>query len=77
MAKKKLPIVGGLYLFTWPKKKPTMRAIGRVRIVDSKPDVTDVHIDMGEKGMHKIILDQANFEVAHPDEPMGIQMKMK
>jgi len=76
--KPKLPVVGGLYVFYWPKRKPSMRACGRVLSVkkaEDGGDFNDVEIDMGEKGTHRIILDQARFEVAHPDEMLGIFMK--
>jgi len=72
MAKERLPIVGGLYCFYWPKRKPTMRAVGRVTEVNVGEEYTDVTIAMEGKPPHKIILDQARFEVAHPDELHGV-----
>lgn len=78
MAKEKRPIVGGLYCFYWPKRKPTMRAVGRVIKVNEAEEGGDfnyVEIEMNGEVTHKIIIDQARFEIAHPDELHGVFLK--
>lgn len=78
MAKQKAPTVGGLYVFTWPRKNPAMRAVGRVTKVDNRDEYTDITVDIGDgKPPHKIILEQSTFEIAHPDELCGIKFVSK